>query len=432
MGSNPSPCSQQDRLNTTIREGIQQPLKIGVGQRTDPAAQKCKELTIAGNYVNLMVSSPSSDRYNEQAIISQRRSKGSFMKYPWSVEPIFLHGLWRTASTYFWHKLRSVSDMLCYYEPFHENLSLPPERIFASRPSSSKMRHPEMDGHYFDGFPFSDNKPLEFYKQEFAYDLYHLRSDDPAEDLYLYIRALIGNARIQQKIPAFQFNRSALRIGWMKQRFSGSHVYLLRDPLQMWRSYKTFENYYFQAVTLMAAEASLRQPFLYPLRNLEEGLPRFREDTIHKSIQRYMEYAQSASESMMFECFYRLWLAGLVEALRSADLIIDVSALDDENVRDLAQKRLNEVMESHLEDHPVSLDDFRSVDALPDFISSRDLSKVAQPVLKRIQAKLPPDVESNPDVVSELLSPNNQKLFEQLVKQSRAFKPGQANGEGGS
>ena len=349
------------------------------------------------------------------------------MKYPWSVGPIFIHGLWRTASTYFWHKLRSVPDVLCYYEPLHENLVLPPERIFASRPSSSKMRHPKMDGHYFDGFPFSGNRPLEFFRQEFAYDLYHLRVDDPAENLNLYIRALIGNARMQQKIPAFQFNRSALRIGWIRQRFGGRHVYLLRDPLQMWRSYKTFENFYFQAVTLLAAEASLRQPMLSPLTNLGDGLPRFREDTIHKTIRRYMEFAQSAGEPMMFECFYRLWLAGLVEALRYSDLIIDVSALDDDSVKQGVQQKLNEVLKSHLQDDPVSLEDFKAVDALPDFISARDLSRVVQPVLKRIQAKLPPDIENNPERISRFLSPGNRKLFEQLVTQSKAYVPGQSD-----
>ena len=41
-----------------------------------------------------------------------------------NMAPVFIHSLFRTGSTYIWLKFRNNEQYYCYYEPFHEVLSI--------------------------------------------------------------------------------------------------------------------------------------------------------------------------------------------------------------------------------------------------------------------------------------------------------------------
>jgi hypothetical protein len=56
---------------------------------------------------------------------------------------ICLHSFWRTSSTYFWQKFRSVPDLVAYYEPFHETLNSQEQELPPRVGSSNwKSGHP--------------------------------------------------------------------------------------------------------------------------------------------------------------------------------------------------------------------------------------------------------------------------------------------------
>ena len=75
---------------------------------------------------------------------------------------LLLNGLWRTATTYLWHKVRSLPQWSCYYEPLHEGLAAYTPSIadlWRRYATWTILRHPALESGYFDEFPLRASGP---------------------------------------------------------------------------------------------------------------------------------------------------------------------------------------------------------------------------------------------------------------------------------
>ena len=75
---------------------------------------------------------------------------------PENIEPIFIHSLFRSGSTFFYHAIKRTGRFHIYHEPFHEiigSLSTEWEDI-ANRTNQLKdlLRHDFLEGGYFDEY----------------------------------------------------------------------------------------------------------------------------------------------------------------------------------------------------------------------------------------------------------------------------------------
>ncbi|MGA7415096.1 MAG: hypothetical protein WBW33_31790, partial [Bryobacteraceae bacterium] len=157
--------------------------------------------------------------------------------------PIFVHGMWRTGSTYIWNKFREQPGYRAYLEPFHESLlrdkeedlrrQLPPE-------TAQTSRHPVLSDYYFSEYEIEPVGGIRHFEKRFSYQSYCLgpRSSDPPQ--LRYIRNLIEAAWRGQQRPVFKFTRGLMRAGWLQANFPSYTILLLRRPLDIWKSFVSF------------------------------------------------------------------------------------------------------------------------------------------------------------------------------------------------
>lgn len=111
---------------------------------------------------------------------------------------VFLHGMWRSGSTFLWSRFRESSDAYCFYEPLHHSLSkLTAKRIAQDTVEQiTASRHPAMDRPYFAEFaPLIDRKGVRHYQRRLAYDRFALQGErSGAEALYNGPDRLCGQA----------------------------------------------------------------------------------------------------------------------------------------------------------------------------------------------------------------------------------------------
>ena len=64
------------------------------------------------------------------------------------IKIIFLHGFWRSSSTYFWNKFRFLDKTIAFYEPFHETLDKTLKEIPYQSSTNWKSNHPEVEDYW--------------------------------------------------------------------------------------------------------------------------------------------------------------------------------------------------------------------------------------------------------------------------------------------
>lgn len=241
--------------------------------------------------------------------------------------PIFIHGFWRTASTYIWKKFRDQTAYRAYYEPLHELLVKHRAEVLeaCAQFQTGDVRHPNMDDFYFAEFPFSEAGGVEFFEKPLSYERYCLGNDEPDHSLQRYIGNLISHAARRGQTPVLQFNRSLFRIGWLTRNFAPLNVLLLRKPVNVWKSTLAFKDHSFTGIfTIVLGQNRQKEP----LKHLPEWveLPSYAAATIEGDYSYYGPLAIEF-ERLLYPSFFDFYLLSTVCALPYVDCVLDMDEI---------------------------------------------------------------------------------------------------------
>ena len=257
--------------------------------------------------------------------------------------PVFLHGLWRSGSTYVWSRFRAAPRTVCYYEPLHDGLRrLTRERIRRDTPESIRSNHhPELSQPYFAEFaPLAPGRGVRGYRKRFAYSRFApaVERDDPA--LQAYVQGLIDHARAQEGSAVLGFNRTGLRVGWLARRFDACNIHVDRDPIDVFASYlgqlQSGNYYYFTKWMQIIAGNPDYPPFA-------AAQPLFRHPGPLQAMlvspkKYYREVIDGASLDTLYLITFLAWAVCALHALEHSDLVIDIALSERPGYsRDLAE-----------------------------------------------------------------------------------------------
>jgi hypothetical protein len=252
--------------------------------------------------------------------------------------------MWRSGSTYLWSRFRESPDAYCYFEPLYAGLArLTPTRLNGPtwRDAVSDNRHPALSAPYYAEYaPLIARRGVKDYKRELSFHRYALEAGDRDPALARYIQTLLDQAATAGKVAVLGFNRSALRIGWLKQTFDSYDVYIERNPALLWSSYMQHVeagNYSYFINLLTIFELNAADPLFAPLAArlpLRRGVDRL--------IKRKHFY-RMAVDRMPHEISYALvlymWMLGLLHGMTHCETLIDTGLADQPGyARDTARR----------------------------------------------------------------------------------------------
>lgn len=224
-----------------------------------------------------------------------------------------------------------MPNVRAYYEPWHEQLAhVTAQTIGAETPANSGLRHPGGSEPYLKEFEvvLDPAGGVRGFDASFALDRYWIEPEASDLTQQAYVDGLIGAARSRGETPVLACCRTLGRAGWLRKRFGGFHIVLVRDPVQQWLSFYSLRRRprptYFELChyVLLSEMAAWRAPAERILGRRFDG----RGSLAHRlSIVRRAFKRRPASLS--FQAFLAVWLASLLKALPHADLVIDVDRL---------------------------------------------------------------------------------------------------------
>ncbi len=245
--------------------------------------------------------------------------------------PIFLHGLWRSGSTYVWSRFRALKGAYSYFEQLYPGLArMTPSRLHggAWQAAIAANRHPELDQPYFAEFsPLLSRRGVKGFDRRFAFDRFALGAEDRHPALERYLDSLIGYAGEQNRRAVLGCNRTWLRPAWIKACFGSYDVYVERDPVAVWSSYKRHAqagNYNFFTNLHLILERNGDHPLFAPMADrvrLRRGLARYR-----KAAQAYPALIEAMSDQESYGLVYYMWSLSILSGLSHCDLIVDTGA----------------------------------------------------------------------------------------------------------
>jgi hypothetical protein len=127
-------------------------------------------------------------------------------------------------------------------------------------------------------------------------------------------------------MPVLGFNRTGLRMAWLRKEFSPCNIHIDRDPRDVRASYmRQMEqgNYTFFAAWLRIAEENAAHPVFAPL---VDSLP------IRKAVQKlvtkpksfYRKALDEMEPAMTYFPVFYMWVASALHALSYCDLVFDM------------------------------------------------------------------------------------------------------------
>lgn len=241
-------------------------------------------------------------------------------------QPIFLHALFRTGSTYLYQAFRRLgTDYTCFQEPVHEisaqakhNSHLLNDAQDSAKAES--LRHPELNLPYFFELHEMAEQVLPHLQEEDVYDGYFGGSES-CKGLS-YWKALIENATSQ---PVIQECRSAGRIQAMQNNLGGFHAYLWRNPWDQWWSYQVSS--YFDLTTQLIFNADPHPALIDKVSEQIGFVPR-QGESLEVAFDWFANRPMTPDNAYL--AFYTLWLLGLEEAIEHADLLVNIDQLSSE------------------------------------------------------------------------------------------------------
>lgn len=266
--------------------------------------------------------------------------------------PVFIQAMWRTGSTYVWKKFRDQSRYRAYYEPLHECLVQTREQVEASSGADKQvaLRHPGIDKFYFAEYPFSQEGGVEYFRKPLSYERYCLQENEKDEDLRKYVGNLIDHAAKNGQTAALQFNRGLLRAGWLAKNFSPIQILVLRNPLDVWKSFLRFPGHPFETYVCTVLGQNREKA---PLSRLPRWLdiPCEIHDTFAQEFPVYTAFA-AANKELLYPLFFDFYLLSIIHCAQFADCILDLDGISqDPSLRARATVRLRELgIEMNLDD----------------------------------------------------------------------------------
>lgn len=237
--------------------------------------------------------------------------------------PIFVHSLWRCASTYLFNVFRrSPHGYWVYQESIHEiavSAVEHPDRLLdvTSAQMAAALRHPVLDTPYFQELFEVHAEWKDKIAKAIVYDQYFESECTPA--LYSYLSALITNAKGR---PVFQECRTASRVAALKTCFGGVHIYAWRNPRDQWWSFKISD--YFETAIQWILNAKPHPEAIERLR-AEIGFQEFHSDDMAKEFGYFSRQRLRADHSYLV--FYLVWVLGYQEGMKNADLCLSIDEL---------------------------------------------------------------------------------------------------------
>ena len=244
---------------------------------------------------------------------------------------VFVHSGWRCSSTYVWSRFRALPGVRAYYEPWHEQLAgLTAETLPLATPDNSRLRHPGGSRPYLAEFAsvLDPAGGVAGYEDRFALDRYFLDPEDEDPPQQAYVEGLIASARAAGEAPVLACCRTLGRIDWLKRRFGGFHIVLIRDPVQQWMSFYSLRRrprptYFEMCQYVILSEAPGREGVAEAL--LGRRFPA--RGTLAERIAAVRRRLKRASAEVSFTAFMAVYLLSYLSALPRADLILDVDRL---------------------------------------------------------------------------------------------------------
>ncbi len=230
-----------------------------------------------------------------------------------------------------WSRFRAVQSAYSYFEQLYPGLArMTPSRLRrgAWRDAVAANRHPELEEPYFAEFsPLLSRRGVKGFDRRFAFDRFALGADDRYPALERYLNSLIGYAAAQNRQAVLGCNRTWLRPAWIKARFGSYDVYVERDPIAIWSSYKRHAeagNYNYFTNLHLILERNGRHPLFAPIAErvrLRRGLQRF-----SKAAHAYPELIKTMSDAESYGLVYYMWSLSILSGLHHCDLIVDTGA----------------------------------------------------------------------------------------------------------
>ncbi len=245
--------------------------------------------------------------------------------------PVFVHGCWRTGSTYVWSKFRANPAYRCYYEPLHEALlkgrSEDFKQAFSAPGFYQSVGHPQQPKHYFSEYPLQPEGGVAHFEKRLSYERYCLDENDQDTGLEAYVSYLIDHAREHEQRPILQFNRGLLRSRWLRKRFNSLDVLVLRRPGNVWRSIKVQAlDYYAVKIACIVGQNREHRYFSSVADRFE--VPSFKSENAAEECQFYCQWA-AAREDVLYSLFYYFYSLTFLYNLSVADAVLDLDAISE-------------------------------------------------------------------------------------------------------
>lgn len=246
--------------------------------------------------------------------------------------PIFLYSGFRASSTWLWSKFRQHEGLLCYYEPFNEQLAnLTCGNITEARPDGWRSHHPA-------GVPYlleyagmlEEDVGVPGFPAAASLGGRYIGAAGPDgqldEDVAAYVQGLIDHAGSLGRMPLLACTRMLGRAHGFKAAFGGYHILLVRNLFHQWNSYAgqaRFGNWYFFQTLYETLELSQRDPVV-------AYLARIFPEEVCSSLQAWV---QPDNFDRVFCYFVGFHLYYLTLARRASNIVVNVNALASNDVK---------------------------------------------------------------------------------------------------
>jgi hypothetical protein len=300
--------------------------------------------------------------------------------------PIFIHGMFRTGGTYLWSKFRRLSRYRAYYEPLNEVLASPEEEVRASarQYGGEVMRHPEAD-FYFAEFPFKPGGGVEHFDESLSFERYALAEDAIHPTLRRYFAHLLAYSLAHQQVPVFKLDRALLRTGWLNANFSPINLLVLRNPLDVWESFKSFgEDFYFKPILCLTLARNRDHSLIGDLAN-RLGLPMWQASKLEKVLEHYLSWTREAGGAL-YPFFFEFYVLTTLHSARYAHCILDMTGISSDAVlKAAASNRLSQLGVQ------ISLEDCHMPSRPQPEAVLIQVASIEQACLDRLRGRLPVD-----------------------------------------